>query len=358
MSDSASQPLILVVDDDEGLSFLMAEALRSEGHDVATAESWATALTRIKEREPALILLDLKLKDVAGRALLERVREESLAVPFIVVTGQGDERIAVDVMKQGALDYVMKDSVMLDLLPQIVQRALKAIERDRALARAERERQRLEREILEVGEREQHRIGQDLHDGLGQQLTAIELMCASLKADVGTAQPELTKHVEQICASLREAISHTRSMARGLVPVKDEPEALWASLIELAERTTALGRAQCRLDCPEPLLVHDNAVAGHLYRIAQEAVNNALKHSGATEVIIRLAQSGDALELSIRDTGKGLTGAKGAGMGLQVMKHRARVIGGELRVQSQPGQGVTIACRLSTALTAMNGFRV
>jgi signal transduction histidine kinase len=346
MTYAISHPLVLVVDDDEGLSILMAEALRAEGHEVVMAESWAAALARIGERCPDLMLLDLKLKDIAGHALLERVQQQGLSVPFIVVTGQGDERIAVEVMKRGALDYVMKDTLMLELLPTVVRRALKAIERDRALAAAERERQRLEKEILEVGEREQHRIGQDLHDGLGQQLTAIEMMCASLKADVAARQPLLTRQVEQICARLRETISQTRSMARGLVPVKDEPEALWASLIELAERTHALGRASCRFDCPKPVIVDDNAVAGHFYRIAQEAVNNAVKHSGATAVVIHLARHRQRLELRISDNGRGLARTKSAGMGLQVMKHRARVMGAELTVDSPPGKGVTITCSL------------
>lgn len=352
MSSPVSIPRILIVDDDEGLSILMADALRAEGHRVVTAESWATALARIDERCPDLMLLDLKLKDVAGHALLEQVHQHTLSVPFIVVTGQGDERIAVEVMKRGALDYVMKDTVMLELLPTVVRRALTAIERDRALAQAERVRQRLEKEILEVGEREQHRIGQDLHDGLGQQLTAIEMLCASLKADVAAAQPGLTRQVEQICARLRETIAQTRSMARGLVPVKDEPEALWASLIELAERTNALGRAACRFDCPQPVIVEDNAVAGHVYRIAQEAVNNAIKHSEATAVVVQLARHHRRLELRISDNGRGLVRTKSAGMGLQVMQHRARVIGAELTVDSKPGKGVTITCALPLAARA------
>jgi signal transduction histidine kinase len=172
------------------------------------------------------------------------------------------------------------------------------------------------------------------------------MMCASLKADVAARQPALTRQVEQICARLRETISQTRSMARGLVPVKDEPEALWASLIELAERTHALGRASCRFDCPKPVIVEDNAVAGHFYRIAQEAVNNAVKHSEATVVVIQLARHRQRLELRISDNGRGLARTKSAGMGLQVMKHRARVIGAELTVDSPPGKGVTITCSL------------
>ncbi|HVU25740.1 MAG TPA: response regulator [Opitutus sp.] len=346
MTEPSNAPSILVVDDDEGLLILMAETLRGEGYAVRTADSGAAALARLREGKPDLMLLDLKLKDTGGPELLARLRQEEHAVPFIVVTGQGDERVAVEVMKQGALDYVMKDGALLDLLPAVVRRGITATERERALADAEREQRRLEKEILEVSEREQRRIGEDLHDGLGQQLTAIEMLCTSLKADVVRRAPELRKQVNRIGEMLREAVAHTRSMAHGLVPVKDEPDALWASLVELAERTTSAGRAKCRVDCPEPVLVADNAVAGHLYRIAQEAVNNALKHSGAREVVIRLARSKEALELKITDNGKGLARSKGGGIGLEVMQHRAAVIGGELRVESKPGKGVAITCTL------------
>lgn len=339
-------PSILVVDDDEGLLILMAETLRTEGYAVDTAASGAAALAALATARPDLMLLDLKLKDMGGPALLARLRKAAPLVPFIVVTGQGDEKVAVEVMKQGALDYVMKDTALLDLLPAVMKRAFTAIERDRALAEAERTRHRLEREILEVGEREQHRIGADLHDSLGQQLTAIEILCTSLNADVPPRQRRLKEQVEEIGRRLRDAISQTRSMARGLVPVKDEPEALWASLIELAERTDALGRLHCRFDCPEPLPVFNNAVAGHLYRIAQEAVNNAVKHSRARHVIIRLARDGDQLTLSVVDDGRGLGKAAGSGMGLEVLKHRAAVIDAALHVDSLPGAGVTITCAL------------
>lgn len=345
-SPPTARHTILIVDDDEGLLILMAEALRSEGHEVLTADSWAAAAARLNEQRPELMLLDLKLNDVAGPALLKRLKDEEISVPFVVVTGQGDERIAVEVMKQGALDYVMKDGVMLDLLPTIVNRALTAVARDRALENAERERQRLQNRIIEVGEREQHRIGEDLHDGLGQQLTAIEMLCASLKADIFAAAPKLGPQVEHIGRMLRETIAQTRSMARGLVPVSDEPEALWASLVELAERTNAVGRLHCRVDCAEPVIVENNVVAGHFYRIAQEAVNNAVKHSKAREVVIHLAQRKSGLELRIADNGAGLGGAKSRGMGLQVMKHRAEVIGARLTVDAKPGRGVTITCLL------------
>ncbi len=337
-------PAILIVDDDEGLLVLMAETLRAEGYTVSTAARGTEALTRLTEQPPDLLLLDLKLKDVGGQALLERLRRDAVAVPFIIVTGQGDEKVAVELMKQGALDYVMKDTALLDLLPGVVKRALDAIGRERALAVAEAERRRLEKEIVDISEREQHRIGEDLHDGLGQQLTAIDMLCTSLHEDAASL-PELAKDLRQISKLLRESIRHVRLLARGLVPVKGEPDALQTSLMELAERTLSLGRCRCRLDCPVAVPMHDAIIAGHLYRIAQEATNNALKHSRATEIVIALRRASGHVDLRITDNGRGLAMGTSSGMGLHVMRHRASVIGAELTIDSVPGKGTTIICR-------------
>lgn len=336
---------ILVVDDDEGLLFLMSEALRAEGHSVITASSGATMLQKLAHEKPELLLLDLKLKDAQGDKLLQRMEQEGLRVPFIVVTGQGDEKVAVDIMRRGALDYLTKSTAMLDLLPGVVARALSAVATQRALAEATAERDRLEREVLEAGAKEQRRIGADLHDGLGQQLTAIEIMCAGLKADVAKT-PALAKQVDQIGRMLRESIAQVRTLSRGLVPVKDAPDALWASLVELVQQTNSLGRAECRFECPAVVLLDDAPAAAQLYRIAQEAVNNAIKHSGAKVITVTLARTGGALELTIADNGRGLGRTRQPGLGLQVMRHRASVAGAELSMESAPRKGTVIRCRL------------
>lgn len=333
---------ILVVDDDEGMLILMAEALRAEGYEVITAESAKEAHATLKCHSPALMLLDLKLKDSDGPTLISKLQAEKSLVPFVVVTGQGDEKVAVDVMKQGALDYVMKDTALIDLLPSVVKRALDNIGKTRALERARQEHARLEQEVLAVAERERHSIGADLHDGLGQQLTAIELMIAGLKADA-SGDPSLTKGLETVGKMLREAIAQTRFLSRGLVPLGDGPDALQIGLAELAARMNGLRRVRCRFHCPEPVSVEEAFVAGHLYRIAQEAVNNAAKHAGATQIAIRLERKERTLELAVSDNGKGL-GNQGTGLGLGVMQHRAKLIGGELQIASD--RGVHVTCRV------------
>jgi signal transduction histidine kinase len=339
---------VLVVDDDDGILILMAESLRAEGYDVVTATSARKAREFLAAQPLDLLIVDLKLQDGQGPDLVATIQRDLTRVPFIVVTGQGDEKVAVDVMKQGARDYVMKDTGLLDRLPSVVKRTLAAVAQDRALAAAQAEHRRLEREILSASERERQSIGADLHDNLGQQLTALELMCTSFKEDIAP-QTELAQRVEVMCKMLREAIAQTRFLARGLVPVGSDPDALPIGLAELAERINSLRRIKCRFLCPEPVTVSDPAVAGHLFRIAQEAVNNAIKHARATHVTIRLTESPTQLQLEIADDGTGLAKARGAksnGIGLGVMKHRASAIGAELSIISKRHAGVTIRCVL------------
>jgi signal transduction histidine kinase len=341
---------ILVVDDDEGLLILMAEALAAEGYDVSTARSAAAARERLAAAPPDLLLLDLKLPDASGPALLASLQLSTARVPFVIVTGQGDEKAAVEVMKHGALDYVMKDTSLIDFLPAVVKRALAAVARDKALAAAQAEHTRLENEVLAVGERERHSIGADLHDNLGQQLTALELMCTALKEDAA-GHPDLAKRLALMGKMLREAIAQTRSLARGLVPVSSDPEALQIGLAELAARINTLGRTRCSFECPAPVVVADHFVAGHLYRIAQEAVSNAIKHARAHQITVRLTQSNDALVLEIADDGIGLPKSAGrgnarSGLGLGVMQHRAKAIGAELTIASRRAGGVSVTCRL------------
>jgi signal transduction histidine kinase len=339
---------ILVVDDDEGLLILMAETLRNEGYEVTTAASARAASAALTQHTPDLMILDLKLPDGHGPALVTGLQKGETRVPFVVVTGQGDEKIAVEVMKQGALDYLMKDTRLLDLLPAVVQRVLAALAQNKALIAAQAEHKRLEREILAAAERERHSIGADLHDNLGQQLTALELMCTTLKEDA-VRQPALATRLEMMGKMLREAIAQTRLLARGLVPIGHDPDALQTGLTELVERTNDLGRVLCRFECPHPVAIQDPSVASHLYRIAQEALNNAVKHARAKHVNIRLAQTNTVLTLAISDDGAGLGKSKTtarAGLGLGVMHHRASAIGAELTITSQKGEGVTIRCVL------------
>ncbi len=352
--DNLVQPArILIVDDDVGLVTLIAECLRDHGHKIATAASGTEALAGVEQHPPDLMLLDLKMKDLSGQAVLRRLKKQDTPVPFIVITGQGDERVAVELMKEGALDYVVKDTTLLEVLPARVRHALDQVHRDRALAVAQAELQQSQRKILAIVDHEQRRIGQDLHDSLGQQLTAIEFQLHSLFEDLNAPdlageRVSLIKQAKEVGRTLRETITFTRSLARGLAPVKFESQGLMEALEELARRTDTLGRTRCRFECPAPVLLADAEVASHLFRIAQESVSNALKYAQAHEIVIKLNRKRGGLTLSIRDNGQGLppTATVSSGMGLSVMKHRANVLGASLDIQSASGKGVTVTCNL------------
>ena len=346
MSTQRNTNRVLIVDDDEGLLILMAEVLRAEHYEVLTANSGSAALEVMERKLPDLMLLDLKMQDMDGTTLLKRLRDRKRQVPFIVVTGRGDEKVAVETMKEGALDYVMKDTGLLDLLPAVVKRALVGIGRDRALVSAHAEGRRLESEIVAISEKERQSIGADLHDNLGQQLTAIELLCTGLKEDIVELRPDLRKRLDQMGRMLREAITQTRILSRGLVPVREDPDALRTALAELAERINSSDHIRCRLDCPTAVSIPEPAVAGHLYRIAQEAVNNAVKHGKPTKIVIRFRETPDGPWLQIADNGAGMPKAdhRSQGVGLRMMQHRAGVIGANLSIASRRSNGVTVTC--------------
>ena len=210
------------------------------------------------------------------------------------------------------------------------------------------ERKRLEKQILEISEQEQERIGQDLHDGLCQLLSGIKFKTTLLEqklADRGLAEAREASALERL---LNTAIDQARSIARGLHPVDLEARGLSSALEELAATVSSVYGISCLCERGKPVLVHDHVAARHLYRIAQEAMANAIKHGQATRVRLRLTAPGDRLVLTVRDNGTGLPSQpKGRrGMGLPLMHYRARTIGAALTVRPNPAGGAVVTCSL------------
>lgn len=233
-----------------------------------------------------------------------------------------------------------------------VKRTLLALEKSAAessaaLAEQMAERKQLEQELIMTSEREQQRFGHELHDSLGQHLTGAAIT-AHLLAKKLKGKPEEPSAVKLVDL-LDHGIELTRSLARGLYPVELESAGLMAALEELARGTTALTRQDCRFDCPSPIAVNDRTASMHLFRIAQEAVNNAVKHAHAKSIVIRFEQDADGLRLSVADDGRGLAPAEAGkphSMGHRIMRNRAAVIGGRLEIRSRETGGTLVSCVL------------
>lgn len=207
------------------------------------------------------------------------------------------------------------------------------------------ERKRLEREIVEATSREQQRIGQDLHDSLGQHLTGITFMTKVLERKLEAKAPEEAKEAAEIGRLVIQALVQTRNLARGLFPAELERGGLTAALKELVASIQSTCKVRCTLRADENIFVQDNVLATHVFRIAQEAINNAIKHSKAQNINLTLAPNGDRIELTVIDDGTGFSPeAKMDGLGLRIMHYRARRIGGTLEVATTEKGGTRIAC--------------
>jgi signal transduction histidine kinase len=230
-----------------------------------------------------------------------------------------------------------------------MQRNLEERVRQRTVALTEEmvERQRLEREILEIGEGERRRIGRDLHDRVGQLLTGTALASQVLKERLSKrGLPEATD-LTRVISMVEEVIELTRSLSRGLDPI-DVELGLAQGLRELSDRTSALSSVRCEFVSASDVVVADGGTAIHLYRIAQEAITNALKHADAKTIQVRLDDGPDGLRLGVSDDGIGIPPAsrRRPGMGLRIMAHRASVIGGTFVARLRLGGGTEIECRV------------
>ncbi len=470
--DANTVAKVLVVDDDQGLSRLIERRLGAHGYQVVRACCPNEALAFLSQETIDLLLLDIQLADTRGEDLIREMADSGRDIPFLVITGQGDERVAVNMMKQGALDYLVKDTDFLDRLPSIVDRAMAQIQQQRKLKVTEEAFRRehaftsailetsnalivvldragrivrfnsacerltgyrfdevsgqtiwdiflrpneadqvkgvfddvlnghfpnhyenswvtrngdhrliawsnnalldtdgnieyvigsgidvtdirqLEQEVLEISEIEKRRFGHDLHDGLGQHLAGIEFMSQVLHKKLSAQGCSEAESVAEINRLVNEAITQTRNLAKGLSPVVLDENGLMTALSQLGRYTADVYGVSCPFHCESPVRLYDNATATHLYRIAQEAINNALRHGEATEIALTLRQEDGGVELEIEDNGWGFREApnenrSGGGMGMKIMNYRANMIGGSLTLKPRTQGGTLVNCNVN-----------
>ena len=210
------------------------------------------------------------------------------------------------------------------------------------------ERQTLEKEVLEASESEQRKIGQDLHDSLCQELIGGEFFATVLQQTLAEKlQPEASS-AAQLAQLFRDLATHAREIARGLAPVEIREGALATALRKLARTVHNRSGISCRVRASERIAVSDSFIATHLYRIAQEALNNAVKHSRASHVSLALRADNGNIILTVKDDGIGFptAAAKSEGMGLHTMRYRVAIINASLSITRGSKGGTTVTCSL------------
>ncbi len=325
------------------------EALRHSERDLADffRESplgllWAGPKGHVLRMNRAqLELLGLASEEVIGHSVMDFFAEEETAEDLLGRLTRGETLQNYRArLKQpnGTLMHVLVDANGLWEDGKLVH--------SRWFVRDISRRLELEREILATTDREQRRIGQDLHDDLGQQLAGIEFLTQTLAGQLAKVSKPAEVRAREIARMVQHTMIRARELARGLSPIGLETDGLTVSLRELAARTKKLFRVDCRFKCKGQVLIHDHHVGIHLYRIAQEAVSNAVKHGKASRIDIGLTKNAERIVLAVSDNGIGLPVKlrNKKGMGLHVMQYRAGVIDASLIAQRQPDGGTAFVC--------------
>jgi PAS domain S-box-containing protein len=260
--------------------------------------------------------------------------------------GEAQSALAVvlDISERKKAEAGLRDAKAL-LETRVRERTAELLAANEELQKAIELRRRLEGEILEVSEREQRRLGQDLHDSLCQHLAATAFMTRALAERVKNAKPIAPEEIENIAALINDGVTAARIVARGLHPVEMDSSGFTVALRILANEAWNI---PCRLEVEEDIWIPDATVALHLFRIAREAVVNANKHARAREVTVAMKTSPKWIELSITDDGIGIASKQTnhSGMGLHIMNYRASSIGARLEIDPIRPRGTRVSCFL------------
>jgi PAS domain S-box-containing protein len=284
----------------------------------------------------------------SGMTRLMEAEGEGRVFSLVLVPVAGADY--VNIYGSDVTDHRKAERQIRELNQQLEKRVL---ERTRELTEANRQlrdeferRRRLEREVLEISEREQRRIGRELHDSLGQQLTGIAIMSKVLEQNLQRQSVTEAVDAKEIAQLINQAVEETRQLARGLHPIGLDESGLAAALEALVVTTQKLFGISCRLRCQTLVPVRDATTAVHLYRIAQEAITNAIRHGAPQNILVELRDRQGRATLTITNDGRHFPTQlpQHGGMGLQVMSHRAEMIDGVLDVRPIPTGGTRVTC--------------
>ena len=294
-----------------------------------------------------LVIADYRLPDYTGLEALVHVRRRDSLVPFVLVSGALGEERAVEALRSGATDYVLKHG--LARLASSVRRALEErrdrerhVATQRALELSQERLRALSRRLLEVQEDERGRLARDLHDDVGQALTALKIQLESLARVAGPVAARVLECVE----TTRHTLERVRQLSLSLRPLQLDDLGLVAALRSHLDRQASVGGLTPHFDAVNAPHGVASEIETACFRVAQEAINNVLRHAQARNLWVRVFTEDAHLVLSVRDDGSGFDldharrrGAAGASLGLVGMEERVALAGGSLELQSAPGHG-------------------
>jgi len=356
--DSNAPRTILVVDDDQGLLRLIERALRREGFDTATATSGNDAITWLTSNSADLLLLDLKLQDIEAKELVSHLADMGRAIPFIIITGQGDERVAVEMMKRGALDYLVKDVQFIEFVPTVVKRALAQLQKDKRLALAEKQAQELGKELAAFS----YSISHDLRAPLRAINSFAHMLAEQMGGALGEDESRLLKVISDSSKKMGEMVDGFLALTRtGQQSMNRKPVDMAALVQDVVDAWRAVApQADARFQVgPLPEAIGDPVL---LRQVWTNLLENALKFSAARHpalITVGAHQTEEGVVYFVRDNGVGfdprysnkLFGVfqrlhredefAGYGLGLASVQRIVHKHGGKVWAEAEPGMGAT-----------------
>ena len=336
---------VLLVEDSPSDMRIIREWLADEHsmleYSVVDVHSLEDAIELLSQQDFEILLLDLGLTDSSGISTLQSIATKQRQVPVVVLTGLADEQLAFDAMRAGAQDFLVKSEFDQRTLTRCIRYA---IERHRL----EADRSDLSRQLLTVLEDEQQRIARELHDEVGGGLSGINLMANTLVRRLREQNPEAAKKARRIHESIQEVLDSFRVVLSGLSPVDVDEKGLIVALERLCDTIDSQSDdVSCHFRSSTVVDIRDSNIASNLFRIAQESLTNARKHSQATTLLVEIEQEAGNVVLRIKDDGVGfdLADCSNRGRGIRIMRHRVNLIRGVLSIEAGE-DGTTIECKV------------
>ncbi|MDB6171564.1 MAG: sensor protein fixL [Chthoniobacteraceae bacterium] len=365
---------VLLVEDNTDYAETLQKCLECKRTFSATrAKSLSEAMAILAEKTFDVVLLDLSLPDSSGLETIQAVRGVSPELPIVVLTGTEDESLGLEAVQLGVQDYLVKGETEARQIARAIRysierklaeneiRKLNAVLSQRVMERTEAlialgeesaARQCLEREILQICEREQCRLGQDLHDGLSQQLAGLSMLGKVLADKLAAEAHSLADSALALANCTSKTIATARGLARGLYPVELSRYGLLIALEDLTQTVSEQFNISCELEQDGLGFCFEKDAEIHVYRIVQESISNAIRHGMAGRIRVQCESGEQSHTISVTDNGIGFNRPNAervpSGMGLHLMNYRARLVGARFEVEKPMRGGCKVTVSFPT----------